>query len=131
EEEDDEVLPIVAPGGPDIVCRNSEPHNDFRLCAPHLGGDGIVRGRLDAVRGPDRDYYAFTVDRVERLHLVAEGPRGVSGALFTVDGRELAAHSPRDHGFVLEATLVPGRYYLRVAGELEGDYRIAFRGSDP
>lgn len=127
EEDDDEVLPFVGPGGRSFFqCGSAEPMNDFRACAAHVGPDHRIVGRIDSDAGLDRDYYAFTLHKLDQVSLIGTGETELVGSLLDAHGRELITHGRHETGFVLNATLAEGRYYLRVEGFGEGEYRVDF-----
>ncbi|MEM6454349.1 MAG: PPC domain-containing protein, partial [Acidobacteriota bacterium] len=134
EEEDDEIDPltVVRDAGSTFTC-GGEPANNVRLCATPLGFDGRIAARLDAIDGFDRDYYAFALDAMARVEIVADGAVRLGAVLLDVNGRTLATRDAVGEGFTLDAVLAPGLYYLRVDGADRGvdggDYRLALRQS--
>lgn len=123
EEDDDEVLPLVSPDGQNsFQCKNTEAMNNFRVCAAQVDLTRQIVGRIDS--GWDRDYFTFTLDQLEQISLIGNGKTPVVGTLLDSHGRKLVTHGRYEDGFILNATLAEGRYYLRVEGLGEGEYRV-------
>lgn len=123
--EEDDILPLTA----DTCGCASEPANDLAACALTLGPATGARATLSPslFGAPDRDYYAFELDRPGPVEIVGAGA-GARGVLLDGAGRRLAVAQTDGDGFQLETVLPSGRYLLRVEsaepwGE-GGEYRL-------
>ncbi|MCB1055296.1 MAG: hypothetical protein KDD11_07250 [Acidobacteria bacterium] len=119
EDRDDEVVPLVGPNDPDgtaLTCQAGEPSNDFLLCALGFSASGYASGEIDVVLGLDTDYYAFTLTELKHIQITATGDAAASGVLLDSLGQVLATDTAGTGAeiFTLDATLVPGSYYVRV-----------------
>lgn len=128
EEEDGEIVPILGGGGDcSVACAGREPANDLLYCAGTLAPGVALAENLGAPDGLDRDYFTFTVRAPGEVRVDAESDLRLHATILDVAGRVLADDELLERE-PLTATLPPGRYFLRVEGVGEGEYRLELGG---
>ncbi len=136
EEEDGEILPLFAPGPAlDAASCRVEPANGFADCAQEMIFGQTLEGDLGSASGFDQDYFAFSLASLRKIRLTLEGRGDLRLTLTDLLGRELLVRTIYGGAPAapIKATLVPGRYFLRVEGRSAGDtgYRVELSEAGP
>lgn len=126
EEEDLEIMPFTAPAPCARSCAGLEPANGTLYCARSIAVGDSLDDVLAAFDGFDRDYFTFSLESVRSVSIEAKSEVRLHAAILDAHGRPVAADT-MEGGGSLHATLGEGRYFIRVEGEGEGDYRLTFR----
>lgn len=111
------------------VCFGSEDdHGDHLECSTHLETESEVGGVVGNPQGDDVDVFDFYLSEPRTVMIETTGTTDLVGALEDDRGYRLAVDGDGGEGenFRLRKALVPGRYFVRVAGQFsaEGSYRI-------
>lgn len=106
-----------------------DDHGDTAGCATAVQLNSTITGTVDNAWGDDEDVFVFDLTTLCTLHIETTGEVDAVGALYDQAGHRLtmANGDDQDAGLRMAATLVPGRYMLRLGGRLgsEGSYAIS------
>lgn len=113
-------------------CRRDEPddHGDTFACAtPVALGRGIA-AEIGNGWGDDEDVYRFRLSAMATVAVEAVGEADCAITLYDRFGQRLATQGGGEGGALIVRTLLPGGYFVRVAGWGAGSYALSLTARD-